>query len=145
MPEVASVPLTFSATAWLYQPFASGGRASTAVTAGGVESYWSESEAPAELPALSVQLPPTVVPLVSGPLYVVDVHESIPEVASEPVNAIATAWLYQPFASGPRAGAAVTLGGVASYLIVSDDASLTLPATSRQVPPTDAPPLSGPP
>ncbi len=85
-----------------------------------------------------------LVPLVSGPLYVVDVHESIPAGASEPPNAIATAWLYQPFASGARAGAALTLGGVPSYLIVTDEASLTLPAASRQVPPTVAAPLSGP-
>src|SRR5438876_4564118 len=39
--------------------------------------------------------------------------------ASVPVKATISAWLYQPFASGARAGAAVTVGGVASRLIVT--------------------------
>ena len=47
-------------------------------------------------------------------------QEAIPEVASEPVTATATARLYQPFASGGRAGAMpVTCGGVASRRIVT--------------------------
>ena len=37
-PEVASEPETCSATGWLYQPFASGARASAAAVAGGVAS-----------------------------------------------------------------------------------------------------------
>ena len=41
---------------------------------------------------------------------------SMPEVASDPLQLIATWWLYQPFESGARAGVAVTVGAVASYL-----------------------------
>lgn len=68
----------------------------------------------------------------------------MPEVASEPVNDTATAWLYQPFASGARAGLALTLGGVASYLRLNVEGALTLPALSVHVPLTVVPPLSGP-
>src|SRR5579884_850904 len=68
----------------------------------------------------------------------------MPAVVSEPVNATETAWLYHPFASGPRAGVGVTLGGVESYLSGNENGALTLPATSRQVPATLALPESGP-
>src|SRR4051794_8914186 len=67
IPAPGSVPLAVAATAWLYQPFASGGLASATVTVGGVESYWSENVALALLPALSAQLPETVALAPSGP------------------------------------------------------------------------------
>jgi hypothetical protein len=50
------------------------------------------------------------------------VQLEIPEVASFPPQVRATKWLYQPLASGARAGAAPTLvGGSASILIVLEE------------------------
>src|ERR671937_2006742 len=41
----------------------------------------------------------------------------MPDVASVPLKAISTGWLYQPFASGPRLGEPpLSDGGVASFL-----------------------------
>jgi hypothetical protein len=76
-----------------------------------------ESEEAAAFPATSVQPPPTDTPLPSGPEYVGEEHEAIPEVASVPEKVTPTAWLYQPFWSGPRAADALTVGGVASRLM----------------------------
>jgi len=45
-------------------------------------------------------------------------QESIPEVPSVPENETESAWLYQPFESAGRDGAAVTVGTVMSALIV---------------------------
>ena len=45
-------------------------------------------------------------------------QESTPEVPSVPENETESAWLYQPFESAGRAGAAVTVGAVMSALIV---------------------------
>jgi hypothetical protein len=67
----------------------------------------------------------------------------MPEVASDPLQLIATWWLYQPFESGARAGDAVTLGAVASYLSGKAD-EVGLPALSVQAPATEDPVLSGP-
>jgi hypothetical protein len=51
-PDVASLPLQSIVTGFLYQPFASGERPSAAELAiGAVESYLSEKEVEAELPA----------------------------------------------------------------------------------------------
>jgi hypothetical protein len=50
----------------------------------------------------------------SGPAYVACVQDAICEVASVPLKATVSGVLYQPFASGGRAGTAVTVGGVAS-------------------------------
>src|SRR5262249_53721605 len=51
----------------------------------------------------------------SGPLYVAVEQPCRPDVASVPLKANATGWLYQPPWSGPRAGvASVTVGGVVS-------------------------------
>jgi hypothetical protein len=66
----------------------------------------------------------------------------MPEVASDPLQLIATWWLYQPFESGARAGVAVTVGAVASYLS-GNEAELVLPALSVQAPGTEAAALSG--
>jgi hypothetical protein len=53
----------------------------------------------------------------SGPLYVPEVQEARPEVASVPLQRIVTGWLYQPLKSGARERCAVTpVGGVASIL-----------------------------
>jgi hypothetical protein len=61
----------------------------TFVSVGGVESYLNAGEvALALLPALSRQLPLTVVLEVSGPEYVGALHDEIPEPPSEPWKAI---------------------------------------------------------
>ena len=52
--------------------------------------------------------------------------------------------LYQPFASAPRAGVAVTDGPAASYWSPNVVEPETFPATSTHVPATEAEPLSGP-
>ena len=53
-------------------------------------------------------------------------------------------WLYQPFASGPRAGAAVATGGVESYLIENGAGVPAFPAASVQLPTELAFFVSGP-
>ena len=107
----------------------------TLVMLGGVESYFIANAVDPWFPAWSVQAPLIAPPAVSGPAYFTGaVHESIPDVASVPENVIETGWLYQPVFVGCRFGAAVTAGGVASYLTANDAEPLTLPALSRQVP-----------
>src|SRR5215471_12993433 len=134
MPEVASVPVNATPTGWLYQPFASGSRPGLADTLGGVESYLMPMLALAEFPAASLQEPETLAPPSSGPEYVAEVHEAIPEVASVPAKATATGWLYQPFASGARPALALTFGAVPSYFRPRLAGAETLPALSVQVP-----------
>src|SRR5881275_2280742 len=130
MPEEASVPAKEMPSAWLYQPFESGTRAGTAATpVGAVASYWSPNEAVPTLPALSVHVPLTDALAEFGLEYVfVAEQESVPEVPSVPENETESAWLYQPFESAGRDGAAVTVGGVLSILTVTvtlvDPASL---------------------
>jgi hypothetical protein len=51
--------------------------------------------------------------------------------------------LYHPFAFAGRDGVAVACGAVASYFSAKD-AIPVLPARSRQDPPTEVDPLSGP-
>jgi hypothetical protein len=120
MPEVASVPVNETPSAWLYQPFESGPRAGTAVNpVGAVASYLSPNEAVPTLPALSVHLPLTDALAESGLEYVfVAEQASVPEVPSVPENETESAWSYQPFESAARDGAAVTVGAVVSTLIV---------------------------
>ena len=60
-----------------------------------------------------------------------------------PAKVTVSAWLYQPFESGLRAGVAVTCGPVASYMSAKAR-TVVLPATSRQEPLTEASDLSGP-
>src|SRR5262249_5242375 len=110
---------------------------------GGGEWSWRRRLAPAELPAASRHEPDTLAPPSSGPEYVAEVHESIPEVASVPAKATATGWLYQPFASGARPALALTFGGVPSYFSATVDDDVQ-PAPSVQVPGTEAEALSGP-
>src|SRR5262249_40852172 len=109
-PDPASLPVKETVTGWLYQPLLSGPRSGLAVADGGVESYWSANVALAVSPAWSRHAPPTDAAALSGPPKLPPEHDATPEVESEPLNATATGWLYQPFASAGRAGAAVTLG-----------------------------------
>jgi hypothetical protein len=74
------------------------------------------NEVPELLPALSVQVPLTTVPAVSGPLYVLfGLQEAMPEVASAPFQETSTFELSQPFAFGAGLGEAVVTGGDESY------------------------------
>src|SRR6185437_5139620 len=82
------------------------------------------------LPATSVQVALTDAEPESGPEYVADVHELMPDIPSDPDAEYATAWLYQPFASGARASVSVfTVGGVASRLIVTSSRQHCEPLT----------------
>jgi hypothetical protein len=73
----------------------------------------------AVFPALSVHVPLKLPPAVSGPLYVVELQEAMPDVASVALTLIASGWLYQPFASGPRALIPEITGGVESFFTVT--------------------------
>jgi hypothetical protein len=68
MPEVASVPLQEIETGARYQPAPLGGRAGVASVFGATVSYRTTNVSAELLPALSVQLPVSFVPAVSGPL-----------------------------------------------------------------------------
>jgi hypothetical protein len=60
-----------------------------------------------------------LVPVVSGPPYVVLPHESTPERASAaPLAEIVTGARNHPAAFGARVGAALIVGGCESYLTV---------------------------
>jgi hypothetical protein len=85
-----------------------------------VSSYLNPRLVAAEvLPALSVQVPLGLALAESGPVYVIEVQDAIPDVASLPLQLIPTALLNQPLWSGERAALALTLvGAVASTLSV---------------------------
>jgi len=71
------------------------------------------------LPALSVQLPLWLAPVVSGPAYVrFALHEATPEVASVPLQVSSTPVRYQPWEFGGRPADTLVAGGVASILSV---------------------------
>src|SRR5689334_15023830 len=145
MPETGSEPPQSTVRRWLYQPLESGGRDGSGAALGGVASYRNESAGgAAALPAWSVHWPPELALPSSGPLYVSGaVQESIPEVASVPLQPIETGWLYQPSWSGGRAAVTVTVGGVPSYR--SPNALVLLfPAASVHVPGAEAFAPSGP-
>ena len=71
------------------------------------------------LPAPSVQEPVTCASLVSGPLYVPEVQELIPEGPPSPENVTATGLVYHPFESGSRANDGSTEGGLESFWTVT--------------------------
>ena len=114
---------------------------------GATESYLTVVDAGALRPALSAQLPVTTCESVCvvNTLFGVQLELSIPEVPSMPAQWKVTEWLYQPPASAPRLGVAVTLGALASYFRANEKGALSLPATSRHVPETlalaESPPL----
>ena len=144
MPDPASSPVNVTPTGWLNQPAASAGRAVTSsLTVGAVASYGICTAPEPVFPALSLHEPDTE-PMPSGPEYVPPPEQpASPEALSEPPNETPTGRLYQPFESGPRSGDPPTLGPVESYLIVAPPLA-GLPATSVQLPGTDAEPPSGP-
>jgi hypothetical protein len=144
-PDIASLPLNETPRAWLYQPFTSGARPAVAVTTGFVPSYWSGKPTDVRFPASSEHEPPSDAVAESGAEYVTGVSQvTPPETASMPENETVSAWLYQPFASGPRDGVAVTEGPSSSNWNVDATGPLVFPALSLHVPLTEAPPLSGP-
>jgi hypothetical protein len=97
IPEVASLPLQVIPSGWLNQPAWSGPRAGVAFTEGSVSSNLNGKLAAAEvLPALSVHVPVALAVAESGPVYVIEAHESIPEVGSLPLQLIPTEALNQP-------------------------------------------------
>jgi hypothetical protein len=93
-----------------------------------------------------VHPPPELALALSGPAYVAGgLHESIPEVASVPLQLIPTGWLYQFLWSGPRAGVTFdAVGRVASYESVKPRGVETFPAPSMHVPLVLSPATSGP-
>ena len=97
IPLTESLPLVFTVTSVIYQPFAPAVPAVTDSDADdALASYWSANEPLAALPALSVQLPAAEAAALSGPLKVADVQLAIPDVASSPLNVVPTGVLYQP-------------------------------------------------
>ena len=66
-PEVASVAAKLTVSGALYQPAAFGCREGVADATGAVASYLSAKPSAFELPALSRQVPVTVVEPMSGP------------------------------------------------------------------------------
>src|SRR3954463_3678623 len=115
MPAVASVPWTSKAAGWLNHPAALAGRSGVApVTDGLVSSYFRPYGKEAlTFPALSLQVPDSDAPRLSGPLYVMALQLSTPDVWSVPLNVIPTGLLYQPLVPAARAGVpAVASGGV---------------------------------
>lgn len=115
MPESESVPLPLIVIGARYQPAALAARAGTAVVVGAAVSSRT-AKLPVEVfPALSVQLPLSVVLLVSGPLYVLfELHDAVPEVASDPFQDTSTVELSHPFAFGDGLGVPSVDGGVES-------------------------------
>src|SRR5262249_39206097 len=111
----------------------------TFVSVGGVESYLNAGDVPPVLfPALSRQLPLTVVLVVSGPAYVVAVHRAWPEPPSEPGKTPWTGWLYHPLLSGGRSNVMLSIDGPEASYFTLTPAEAELPALSVQ-PPPDAP------
>ena len=97
IPESASEPDQRRENGRLYQPPWSGGRAAaTATPVGGVASKRKPNAIGAEvLPAPSVHVPLGPTLALSGPAYVVELHDAIPETGSAPLQAIVR---YQPMA-----------------------------------------------
>jgi hypothetical protein len=122
MPERLSLPVALKSTGWLYQLPESGPRASERDTAGGVASYLKENEPPlAVFPALSAHVPLKLPLVVSGPEYESELQLAKPDVASLALTPMESGWLYQPFASGPRALIPLMTGGVLSFFTCAVD------------------------
>src|SRR4051794_1920652 len=114
---MASVPENATLSAWLYHPFASGGRLGAAATAGGVLSI--------AIVLLTVASPPSLVaehvnfvPTVSAVSVVTlqpELVERITDSGSTTDQLTVTFVLYQPFVPRvPREICGVTTGGVGS-------------------------------
>ena len=82
--------------------------------------------------------------VVSGPLYVVDVQEAIPDPPSLPRYVTVTGWLYQPSLSGGRSGLTPSTDGAPASYWIGTPALPTLPALSVQLAETPLPPPNVP-
>ena len=71
------------------------------------------------MPAPSVHDPVTFASPLSGPLYVPEVQELIPDGPPSPENDTSTGLVYQPFESGERAKDGSTDGGLESFATVT--------------------------
>jgi hypothetical protein len=134
MPDVASDPFQVTSTFELSQPLPFGAGLGEGVVTGGFESYFRPKVPEAVFPATSVHEPGTAALALSGPLYVDDEHDAMPEMASVPDQLTSTGWLNHAPWSGARAVPALTAGAVSSYLNPRLVAAEVLPALSVQVP-----------
>jgi hypothetical protein len=114
-PDSESTPLPEMPIGARYQPAAFGARAGTAVVVGAAVSIRTTNVVDELFPAMSVQLPLSVDPAVSGPLYVLfGSQPARPERASAPFQVTWTPDFSQPFAFGDGLGDAAVDGGVES-------------------------------
>ena len=100
---------------------------------------------PVLFPALSLQLPLTVVLAVSGPAYVVALHDEMPEPPlSDPWKTTWTGWLYQPLLSGGRSKVMLLIVGPEPSYLIDTPPDAVLPALSVQLALADPPPPNVP-
>ena len=71
------------------------------------------------MPAPSVQVPPIVTAPPSGPPYVPDVQDEMPDGPPSPLNENGIGFVYHPFPSGSRASVPFTDGGLESFATVT--------------------------
>ena len=144
MPDPASSPVNVTPTGWLNQPAASAGLAVTrSLTVGAVASYGICTAPEPVFPALSLH-EPDAEPMPSGPEYVTPPEQpASPDACPSRRRRRRPAGCTSRSSPGSRSGDPPTLGPVESYLIVAPPLA-GLPATSVQLPGTDAEPPSGP-
>src|SRR5262245_7837997 len=146
MPEPpASEPLQVTDSGLRYQPAAFGARLALATVVGPCVSYLTMNGSEELLPAMSVHVPLTLVPFVSGPLWLRSVrHDATPDPpVSVPSQLRVNGALNQPAPLGGRLGSTVVSGGTVSYLTRNESDEL-LPALSVQLPVRFAPVVCGP-
>src|SRR5262245_4247558 len=146
MPEPpASEPLQVTDSGLRYQPAAFGARLALATVVGPCVSYLTMNGSEELLPAMSVHVPLTLVPFVSGPLWLRSVrHDATPDPpVSVPSQLRVNGALNQPAPLGGRLGSTVVSGGTVSYLTRNESDEL-LPALSVQLPVLFAPVVCGP-
>jgi len=82
---------------------------------------------------------------VSGPPYVVAVHDEMPDPPSDPWKTTWTGWLYQPLLSGGRSKVMLSIDGAPASYFTPTPAEAELPALSVQLAVPEPPPPSVPP
>jgi hypothetical protein len=116
MPEVRSLPEKETVSAWLYQPFESGGRNGDAVTAGNVLSiliiFVVTVVVPPSLDAEHVNVTPVVSEVTVVALQ--PLSDKITDSGSTTVQLSVTCVVYQPFVPRVPKRTGVTCGGVGS-------------------------------
>ena len=109
------MPVKETWTAWLYQPEKSGGRFVAALTSGGVASYLMVSEPEPVFLRRPCRDPPIVTAPPSGPLYVPELHDEMPDGPPSPWKLNGTGDVYHSLPSGLRASVPPTEGGLESF------------------------------